>query len=66
MKKYKLKFSHTSYNILNSDSNEKKKIYVKKNTTYNEPIIDKMSGSYIYLYTYGSRTLISTGEAFKK
>ena len=36
MKKYKLKFSHTSYNIFNSDSNEKKKIYVKKNTTYNE------------------------------
>ena len=36
MKKYKLKFSHTSYTILNSDSNKKKKIYAKKNTTYNE------------------------------
>ena len=36
MKKYKLKFSHTSYNIFNSDSNKIKKIYAKKKTTYNE------------------------------
>ena len=29
MKKYKLKFSHTSYTILNSDSNKKKNICKK-------------------------------------